>query len=94
MHREKAWTKVKNAVPWHVENETIAILAESAADYLQSFTCLAPVGDTSTSRRLFEALAAGCVPVSLGDVGAVVRNLPFPHSVDWEAVMLFGGSMV
>ena len=87
-------TKSRVVLPWFVENETIAIIAESAADYLRSSTCLAPVGDTSTSRRLFEALAAGCVPVSLGDVGAVVRNLPFPHSVDWEAVMLFGGSMV
>lgn len=71
--------------------ETIA--QETMLNFHRSAFCLAPTGDTATSRRVFEALAAGCVPVSLGPVKDVVRALPFHHSVDWSKTMLFAGSM-
>ena len=29
--------------------------------------CLCPEGDTITTKRLFDALARGCVPVVIGD---------------------------
>ena len=32
-----------------------------------SIFCLAPRGDTSSSKRLYEALAAGCIPVLVSD---------------------------
>lgn len=71
--------------------ETVA--QETMLNFHRSAFCLAPTGDTATSRRVFEALAAGCVPVSLGPVKDVVRALPFHHSVDWSKTMLFAGSM-
>ena len=43
---------------------------ESDVDYgeqlLRARFCLVPAGDTSTSRRLFDALAVGCIPIILG----------------------------
>ena len=38
-------------------------------------------GDTSTSRRIYDALAAGCVPVIISDDS----HLPFKSQIDWGA---------
>ena len=40
---------------------------------IQSTFCLAPRGDTASSRRVYEAIAAGCIPVIIADD----LNLPF-----------------
>ena len=37
----------------------------SGASYRQASICLVPAGDVITSRRLFDALSAGCVPLLL-----------------------------
>lgn len=66
---------------------------ELAEAYTKSNLCLVPAGDTPTSRRLFDAVAAGCLPVSLGNFEQLVDNLPFRRSIDWSRVALFGGSL-
>lgn len=67
----------------------------SGLAYQASSICLVPAGDTITSRRLFDALAASCIPVLLRS-GYLMnqRNqtfytaLPFPSSVDWANISL------
>ena len=39
---------------------------------LRASMCFAPQGDTDTSRRLFDALATGCVPVVVKNIGGKV----------------------
>eukprot|EP00930_Biecheleria_cincta_P100346 TRINITY_DN9198_c0_g1_i1.p1 TRINITY_DN9198_c0_g1~~TRINITY_DN9198_c0_g1_i1.p1 ORF type:complete len:463 (+),score=68.55 TRINITY_DN9198_c0_g1_i1:78-1466(+) len=51
---------------------------------LKARFCLVPEGDTPTSSRLFDAIAAGCVPMILSDKIA----LPFADFVDWQAFSL------
>ena len=43
--------------------------------------CLHLRGDTSTSRRIYDALAAGCVPVIISDDS----HLPFKSQIDWDS---------
>lgn len=47
---------------------------------LKSRFCLVPEGDTPSSPRLFDAIAAGCVPVIFSD--NIV--LPFDNLLDWR----------
>lgn len=69
-------------------------LAYATAEELQRGQfCLVPAGDTPTSRRLFDALAAGCVPVVLVDFDSIRDNLPFRSTIDWSRIAVFGGSM-
>ena len=53
-------------------------------EYLQrmirSVFCLAPRGDTTSSRRVYEAIAAGCIPVIIADKLA----LPFQKRLRYE----------
>jgi len=47
--------------------------------------CLVPKGDTPTSRRLFDAIMAGCIPI-------IVSNeirLPFRDFLDWQSFSVF-----
>jgi len=62
-------------------------------EILASTFCLVPEGDTTTSRRLFDALAAGCVPIVLARTKELAPNLPFPSSVAWRDIAVFGGSL-
>ena len=48
-------------------------------ELLASTFCLAPRGDTASSKRLYEALAAGCIPVIVSDT----LELPFARQFDW-----------
>ena len=48
--------------------------------------CWIPRGDNPTSRRIFDAVAAGCVPVVVSD--DIARYLPFRWAVDWRAMIL------
>jgi len=47
----------------------------------ESQYCLHLRGDTSTSRRIYDALAAGCVPVIISDDS----HLPFKSQIDWDS---------
>jgi len=69
-------------------------LAETTArEYTDSRFCFVPAGDSPTSRRLFDVLAAGCVPIYMGDTESMLRNLPFPRTIDWRKIMLFAGDL-
>ena len=61
--------------------------------YTQSTLCLIPAGDTPTSRRLFDAMAAGCIPVLMSPPEGYAPNLPFPATIDWTKVALWGGGL-
>ena len=61
--------------------------------YLNSKLCLAPAGDTPTSRRLFDSMAAGCLPVLMAPPEDIMPNLPFPKAIDWPQTVLFGGGL-
>ena len=61
--------------------------------YTNAKICLIPAGDTPTSRRLFDAMAAGCVPLVLAPYEDIMPNLPFPKAIDWPETVLFGGSL-
>ena len=43
--------------------------------------CLVPAGDTPTSRRLFDAILAGCLPVVISD--EIDDHLPFAETVPY-----------
>jgi len=51
--------------------------------------CLVPEGDSIESRRLFDALAAGCVPILMRRPEYFRADLPFARSIPWEKVALF-----
>ena len=78
--------------------------ATMTADAMRSARlCMVPSGDTPTSRRLYDALAAGCVPVVMRQEQVLVLNgppflptgysksashsLPFPRTVNWPDVV-------
>jgi len=61
--------------------------------YVDSKLCLVPAGDTPTSRRLFDSLAAGCVPILLVPPEDIAPNLPFPKAINWHETALFGGRL-
>lgn len=69
------------------------IIHHTASVALQTSFCFVPEGDTVTSRRLFDALAVGCIPVVLADLEKFQRSIVFPSSVDWSQVALFGGKL-
>jgi hypothetical protein len=48
----------------------------------RSQTCLCPSGDTPTTRRLYESLASGCVPIRIDHIPD--RQLPFYKLVAWN----------
>jgi hypothetical protein len=66
---------------------------ECAREMQSSRFCLAPAGDVPTSRRIPDAMAAGCLPVHVGKFELMRFNLPFPNHVDWRAAALFAGSV-
>lgn len=46
--------------------------------------CLSPRGDTASSKRMYEALAAGCIPVIVADR----LRLPFERQLDWTRLSM------
>jgi len=58
---------------------------EPHGDYLKKMLratfCLSPRGDTSSSKRTYESIAAGCIPVIIADG----LRLPFERWLDWTA---------
>ncbi len=67
---------------------------QTADAMMAAALCFVPQGDTMTSRRLFDALAAGCTPIVMKCLGKgrtelAMGNLPFPHTIEWRALALF-----
>ena len=53
---------------------------------LQSRFCLVPRGDDLSSARLFEVMAAGCLPILVrGEYSDT--DLPFKHLIDWRTLV-------
>lgn len=46
-------------------------------------------GDAPTSGRVFEAVAAGCVPVIISPRELMPTDLPFPSLIKWDEIALF-----
>ena len=63
------------------ENQGHFAAAKYAQELLRSEYCIHFRGDTTTSRRLYDAIAAGCVPVIISDN----THLPFTSSINWAA---------
>lgn len=66
---------------------------ETVNAYKDSKLCFVPAGDTPTSRRLFDAMAAGCIPVLMAPEEDILPNLPFPTAIDWYNTVLLGGRL-
>ena len=84
-------TRGKNRSDYNVNS-----YEHSAQSYLDASMCLVPSGDVPSSRRLFDAMAAGCVPVLVrsfyrlnADKHQFTTSLPFPHSIDWTTATLW-----
>ena len=62
---------------------------EAIEAYESGMACSAycPVmgGDTPTTRRLYDAIYSGCVPLIIDDALARDSDLPFPAVLDWSA---------
>ena len=63
--------------------------AEYVKKLQRSRFCLVVRGDTSSSRRLFEAIVAGCLPVILSEG----LELPFERRVDYASFAYFPSEM-
>jgi hypothetical protein len=70
-----------------------AVTRSYVAGLTSSVFCPSPAGDTPTSRRYFDVLGAGCLPVHFGALAPFVRALPFQRQVYWPGLMLFAGNM-
>lgn len=55
--------------------------------------CPCPEGDSPTTLRPFESLAAGCVPVFFVEKEVIAYDIPFPSLIDWDSVAFFARSM-
>ena len=66
---------------------------QTVSSYLSSKLCPVPAGDTPTSRRLFDAMAGGCIPILFAPFEDIAPNLPFPSSLNWKRLALFGGGL-
>lgn len=64
------------------------IMYRTAQTYAASRFCLAPEGDTNTSRRVFDSLAAGCVPVVFAQ-----DCLPFRDLINYSDFTLEAGPL-
>lgn len=72
-----------------------AAYVASGQAYGVSSICMSPAGDTLTSRRLYDALSGGCVPVLSRSSYLFETNgwafgtaLPFPSLIDWPRISL------
>jgi len=69
------------------------VVEMSVSSYKNSKFCLVAEGSTPTSRRLFDAMAGGCVPIMIGGEAGIKRNLPFQKTIDWSKIVYYGGNL-
>ena len=75
-----------------IRKDDTALRAEMAVTeqaMLRGALCFAPAGDTPASRRLFEALAAGCTPIISRPASQWASYLPCGAIIDWKAIAYF-----
>ena len=58
-----------------------AVYRQTERDLTRARMCFCPSGDTKTSGRLYESLAAGCVPIRIDSLRE--DELPFPKLIPW-----------
>jgi len=51
---------------------------------LRAKFCFAPRGDTASAKRLYESIAAGCIPIIISDK----LRLPFQRQMSWSSMSL------
>ncbi|KAL3916403.1 MAG: hypothetical protein SGPRY_006833 [Prymnesium sp.] len=72
------------------DDELSSVIHQSVHTMRKARYCLVPSGDTLTSRRLFEVLAAGCMPIILrGSPFLASAYLPFQARVNWTNISHF-----
>merc|ERR1719446_1387035 len=69
------------------------VVENSVSAYLNTKFCLVVEGSTPTSRRLFDSLGSGCVPIMIGGEDGIKRNLPFQKTIDWSKIVFYGGDL-
>merc|ERR1719453_1940934 len=69
------------------------VVETSAASYMNSKFCLIVEGSTPTSRRLFDAMGAGCVPIMIGGEAGIKKNLAFQKTIDWSKIVYYAGDL-
>jgi len=69
------------------------VVKNSVRSYKSSKFCLVVEGSTPSSRRLFDSMAGGCVPVIIGGEAGIKRNLPFQRTIDWSKIVYYGGNL-
>merc|ERR1719230_33477 len=69
------------------------VVENSVDTYKRAKFSLVVEGSTPTSRRLFDSLAAGCVPILIGGEEGIKRNLPFQKTIDWSKLVYYGGNL-
>jgi hypothetical protein len=95
-----------NQRQWKDKRDFHHEVMDYANNMLNARFCLVPAGDTATSRRLFDAMGAGCIPVYMGplddgslysmayrDPASHQSNLPFQSLINWTQHVVFAGSM-
>lgn len=85
-----AWAGPKRLVS---QAERLELVINTSSAYQDSTFCFAPRGDTPTSRRLFDALGAGCIPIIMDTYENIAHNLPFSSTIDWPSIAIFMGGL-
>lgn len=70
-----------NCADFKVDPQTYAAIISD------SKFCMVPRGDTHTSRRFFDAIAAGCIPILQED--GVRAHLPFSWKINYDQFVVF-----
>jgi hypothetical protein len=69
------------------------VVENSVDTYKRRKLCLVVEGSTPSSRRLFDSLAGGAVPIMIGYENGIKRNLPFQKTIDWSKIVYYGGNL-
>merc|ERR1719158_2438002 len=69
------------------------VVENSVDTYKRSKFSLVVEGSTPSSRRLFDSLAGGAVPIIIGGEEGIKRNLPFQKTIDWSKLVYYGGDL-
>lgn len=83
------WETRLPSTPGENTPKATEFMYRTALTYQNSRFCFVPEGDSHTSRRLFDTLAAGCIPVTFA------RDcLPFLRDVNYSKITLDAGDLV
>lgn len=99
-HRQQASQALLFDSSADIRSAALTNYSRSGAAFSNARVCAVPMGDTLTTRRLFDSLQAGCVPLIVRssyvmrthnkpELNLTFRtSLPFAASIDWERASL------